>query len=1142
MRCNLIIRKKGVRFMLRLTYILTLVIIFAITIGCSGGRDITMPEEPPQGPSQAAASTNAHRLFGLFQFTYDPMTGEVDIVPLRAADFHLNVLPFLEPPPFVNVTLESLEIDGNIVEAGIGLVHPFADATEFAGFDVCGILITKGSVSGFSDPSLRMTGSGDTRLLNPDGYARWWNPLEFPGNPDGLLGTPDSLANYNCTINGYKYYSDELDADDDISEVPISSRGLFSPGVKNVRNFIIELGGVGLVFNYAVDACWDFPTGSGPWTAPGDFPPEANRTEAWRIDVTEIGNTLYFDGYQGSGELHLSIDVYDWFDAGLNTVKVESPGNFIAMTVSTPDSTGDGYATYLVDVTDASPAAPGEIDILISIVSEEEDFGGFIPGTNTTAYFTHSTTVAGDVPHYIELLDPNGGQQWGVGSSHNIRWKSEGITGTVFIEYSKDEFVSDINTIVTDEYNDGDFPWETPDDPSTTVRVRVSSTDDPGTNDQSDEDFTIISGPWIEVLFPNGNQEWGAGSHHDITWDSYNITGTVFIQYSKDGFVSDLNTIATGEPNDGSCPWTTPYDPSTTVRVRVSSTSAPGVNDISDADFTIFTGPWIEILTPNGGEEWSSGSSREITWDSMGISGNIKIDYSTDNFISDIHSIATDEPNDGSYTWDYLPYDPSNTARVRVSTASKGPGGDISDGDFELQNGWARTWGGEMNDSALQTAVDNSGNIYVTGSFAGQVDFDPGSASDFHLSQSTSNAFLCKFDSNGDFQWARTWGGTSLLIGNGVAVFNNDNVYTTGYFYSNVDFDPDPDDEDIHMSNGGPDAYLTKFDSSGDFIWARTWGGDSSDSTSGLSVDASGNIYVPGGFWSAIVDFDPSGMTDYHTSEGSCDAYLSKFSPTGDFIWARTWGGAGYDTCNGAAVDNSNNIYLVGTFEGTVDFDPGSGTFNGISLGSNDAFLSKFTSSGNFQWSLTWGGIAFDYSGRVATDGFSNIYVIGSYNDTVDFDPGPGTDNHTSNGYDKAFLSKFDLSGDFQWALTWGGEENGLADIAQNDSDSVFVTGRFTGTTDFNPGLGTAIVSPNGLSDAYISKIDSSGSFQWVRTWGGADHERALAVAVDDLNILYIAGNFADTVDFNPGEGYDNRTSNGISDCYLMKLLPDGYW
>ena len=154
------------------------------------------------------------------------MNGSIDIIDHRDADLHLNALKFLEPPMLVYLTLESPpQFNGNILDVDIGLRNPYLGLDQFTGFDVCGIIFTLGSQTGFSDPDIVMAGDGDTRLLNADGYTRWWNPVEFPhGNTifsytEGMLGTPSGSAEFNCSINGYKYFADGLEPDDPLAVV-----------------------------------------------------------------------------------------------------------------------------------------------------------------------------------------------------------------------------------------------------------------------------------------------------------------------------------------------------------------------------------------------------------------------------------------------------------------------------------------------------------------------------------------------------------------------------------------------------------------------------------------------------------------------------------------------------------------------------------------------------------------------------------------------------------------------------------------------------------------------------------------------------------------------------------------------------------
>ena len=142
--------------------------LLSICIGCSNGTpsSLTTPVEA----MHSAGSIQSHQLWGLWQFVADPGAATLDAIPLRSSEMHVNVLPFLEPPPLLHLSLDYLEFDGNLIDAHIGLRHPFLGLVEFTGFDVCGILISNGSVTGFTDPDIRM--AGVDRALKHYGFQK----------------------------------------------------------------------------------------------------------------------------------------------------------------------------------------------------------------------------------------------------------------------------------------------------------------------------------------------------------------------------------------------------------------------------------------------------------------------------------------------------------------------------------------------------------------------------------------------------------------------------------------------------------------------------------------------------------------------------------------------------------------------------------------------------------------------------------------------------------------------------------------------------------------------------------------------------------------------------------------------------------
>jgi len=414
----------------------------AVFLGCSSGEQPVLPVQKGK-ENDPSKDSSSHAIWGYWQFVCDPDAGKVDVIQLRDAQLHLNALRFLEPPANLYLTLESPpHFAGNKLTVDIGLRHPFLGQVIYTGFDACGILVADATHFPYGQPGLLIGGAGDTRLLNADGYTRWWNPTEFPYNPaqpiagyiDGELGTPDSVADFSGILNGYKYFCDDLDSPDaPMSYVDPQGRGVFSAGQKNVRTYVISIEG-GLVFNYAVDANWAWPDGNPPFEVPDDFPAKANRPEAWNISVNVLNNELYYDESTGTGggSAKLSIDVYDWFNAGLNMVLVHSfNGDVTQDIVSTGTDGGVGYSTYEIDLI-GTPTSTDPIPVLIEVASEVSGYGGKLPGESVASYFTYELEVAPQTPEELPDICNN----WADESGHYHHWKNGQTIDDIYTQFN----------------------------------------------------------------------------------------------------------------------------------------------------------------------------------------------------------------------------------------------------------------------------------------------------------------------------------------------------------------------------------------------------------------------------------------------------------------------------------------------------------------------------------------------------------------------------------------------------------------------------------------------------------------------------------------------------------------------------------
>ena len=390
---------------------------------------------------------------------------------------------------------------------------------------------------------------------------------------------------------------------------------------------------------------------------------------------------------------------------------------------------------------------------------------------------------------------------------------------------------------------------------------------------------------------------------------------------------------------------------------------------------------------------------------------------------------------------------------------------------------WAKGIGSIGDEIGRSITTDALGNVYVTGIFTGSpVDFDPGPGTKWLYSNGGYDAFILKLDSNGNFVWAKSIGSTLSQFGNSITTDALGNVYTTGIFNNTVDFDPGPGT--FNLTAAGVHTFIQKLDANGDFIWAIDMGlydiiTNIYDRPS-IAIDPSGNIYTTGHF-EDTVDLDPGPGVSNFISKGFYDIFIQKLDTDGNFLWAKQMGGSNSDVGRSITTDASGNVYTTGYFHYTVDFDPGVGTFNLTTAGSNhnsDIFIQKLDANGNFIWAKNLGSTSSDIGFSITTDASENVYTTGYFMQTTDFDPGPGVSNLISSGNQDIFIQKLDANGDFIWAKGMGsiGLDYGYS-IITDASGNVYTTGHFTTTTDFDPGPGTFNLTSNGTWDCFILKL-----------------------------------------------------------------------
>ncbi len=385
---------------------------------------------------------------------------------------------------------------------------------------------------------------------------------------------------------------------------------------------------------------------------------------------------------------------------------------------------------------------------------------------------------------------------------------------------------------------------------------------------------------------------------------------------------------------------------------------------------------------------------------------------------------------------------------------------------------WAKQIGGANYDEAQSIGVDGLGNVYVTGTYQGTVDFDPGVGT-FNITSVSPNAndiFIVKLNTNGNFIWAKGIGGSATDAVFSLALDASANIYTTGYFYNTVDFDPGASTANL-TSIGANDIFISKLDSAGKYVFAKQFSGAVAESGSAITVDKDGNIYSTG-YFSGTTDFDPGNGTVTLIANGGQDIYISKLDASGNFVWVKGFGGTLGDVGLSITTDAAGNVITTGYYQGTADFDPDAGITNLTSNGNTDIFILKLNSTGNLVWAKSIGGTFNDQANSIVADASGNIYTTGLFRATTDFDPGVGNYDLNAIGIYDMFISKLNANGDFVWANAIGGFNLDQGRCLKLDEiGNLYLTGSFDGVVDFDPGAGTSNLTGNGIGDICILKL-----------------------------------------------------------------------
>lgn len=324
------------------------------------------------------------------------------------------------------------------------------------------------------------------------------------------------------------------------------------------------------------------------------------------------------------------------------------------------------------------------------------------------------------------------------------------------------------------------------------------------------------------------------------------------------------------------------------------------------------------------------------------------------------------------------------------------------------------------------------------------------------------------------------------------------------------------------------------------FKWARTINSSNNVRAYKMYADQVGNSYVGGTFYASAY----CGSTTLY-SNNTIAGFICKLDPSGNFKWANKLESTSEVVVQSITVDLNGRVTVCGDFKGTMDANPNDTiAYNMTSAGYEDVFAIQLDSNGNFLWAKQFGNSLFNFNRAVVGDNSGSIYLTTYFLGSIDANPDTGTFvlSNTNLNYASAVI-KLDSNGKFYWALMLK-VNYGMVMIQDIElkKNQLILTGNFNNNGDFNPKTGatdTFKLTPNGMMDAFILKLDTTGGFVWAKNIGSPYNDYGTCVGMDDSLSVYSSGNFINIADLDPGTPTKMDTAVGNGD-YLVKLNGDG--
>ena len=446
-------------------------------------------------------------------------------------------------------------------------------------------------------------------------------------------------------------------------------------------------------------------------------------------------------------------------------------------------------------------------------------------------------------------------------------------------------------------------------------------------------------------------------------------------------------------------------------------------------------------------------------------------------------------------------------------------------------------YGGSNNEGCTDVCSDEKGNIIFTGSTASINNIASTGAYQTTL-HGNNDAFIVKFSPNGTKLWSTYFGGDNNDAGSCICLDTSSNMFIGGITYSANNIATTGGYQTVFT--GDEDGFIAKFNSSGIRQWSSYYGGDSSIIIQSISIDNNCNVYAAGYTTSA------NGVATIGSHQqiysGFSDAFIVKFTYSGNRLWGTYYGGNNYDDSHKICIDVNGNILIAGTTS-SVNNIATVNAFQQIYSGTTNAFVSKFDANGILIWGTYYGNVA-EEGFSVTCDNNNNVFLFGETSSSIGIATVGAYQTVINNGSD-AFIVKFNPNGGRLWGTYFGGDVGEWAlDIQSDAINNIIITG-YTSST-------IGIASPNafqtilkGVNDAYLAKFSANGNRLWSTYFGGNNEDVFQGIAIRYNSIIAVGATSSDT-GLIPSNAFQATYGGGLNDALIVcfdstgHLIPDG--